>query len=237
MAVEATKVAKEEYARAIDGVNKKFENSTVVGYEKSDGKIIYRVFPDVQTLKTMMEIGKAEFSYVGQIKLQQTEEGLVPTLEDVDLSKVKRLRLPESLVKKARERGEKRRKERKENAQKLRSYSSQIPDEIKSMIRGIDDETSYAIMACLSKEGEQSYAQLKEKLGLDDRTLRNSIVKMEESALVDEKGPIYFIKDKTTERTIDVTAPPQESTFEVTSLGKSLMRNLSKIYELPPKGE
>jgi lambda repressor-like predicted transcriptional regulator len=235
MSVEATKVAKEEYSKAIEKVNEEFERSTVIGCKRTDGKVVYRISPGVQTLKTMMEIGKAEFSYVGQIKLQKTKKGLVPTLEEVDMSKVKTERYPESLIKKLEKRGEEMRKEREQNMQKLRSYSSQIPDEIKSMVNGLGSETNYAIMACLLKEGEQSYAQLKEKIGLDDRTLRNSIVKMEQSALVNEKGPIYFIKNKKTEKTVGVTVPPQESTFEATNLGKSLMKNLFKVYELPPK--
>jgi hypothetical protein len=58
---------------------------------------------------------------------------------------------------------------------------------------------------------------------------------MEESVLVNEKGPIYFIKGKATKETVGVKVPPQKSTFEVTNLGKSLMKNLYRVYELPPK--
>lgn len=235
MSVEATKIAREEYARAIDGVNKQFESSTVAGFVMPNGKIKYKISPGVQILKTMMEVGKAELSYVGRIKLQKTEKGLEPMLEKVDMSKVESRRISESSIKKLEELGEKSRKERELNEKKLNSYSSQIPNEIKYMLSGLGSEERYAVMACLLKEGEQSYAQLKEKLGLDDRTLRNSIVKMEESALVNEKGPLYFIKNKKTRKTVGITTNPQESTFEVTTLGKSLMKNLSKVYELPLK--
>jgi hypothetical protein len=231
MSQEATKVAKEEYANAIERVKSDFEGSTVAGYVLPDGKTIYRRSPDVKTLKTIMEMG-TNFSYVGKIHVEKTEGGDVVTLEDVDMSKVELEKLPEGLIKMANEYGKKMDRERKISQKKLEGYASQIPDEIKTMVNGLGSEVRYAIMTCLLKEGDQSYSRLKKKLGLDDRTLQNNLDEMH--ALVDQWGPFAIAESK---KGKTIVASPKESIYGASFDAKIMMDGLFRTLETPSRKE
>jgi len=120
----------------------------------------------------------------------------------------------------------------------VKKYSSEIPDEIKSMIKAIDNETRYAIMVCLSKDGDQTHPQLKEKLGLDDKSLREAIKQLQYGALVNEWAPIYFLKDEKTQETKGIqTGPLEETRYGVTLIGKHFMINLARNLDFPTKKE
>ncbi|MFH1229718.1 MAG: hypothetical protein V1678_04830 [Candidatus Aenigmatarchaeota archaeon] len=90
MAMEVVKKEYEEIKRSIDG-------RIVIGVEKTKGDTRYIFSPNglenldsikrVMTLEMYKGKGIPEIVYVGKVKLQETKNGLEPTLEDVDMSK------------------------------------------------------------------------------------------------------------------------------------------------------
>lgn len=235
----AMEFVKKEY----ENVQKEFNGKIVIGVKKSDGGVHYNFYSSplnsLQGIKRIMTDdmykgkGIPEIVYVGKVKLEETERGLEPTLEEVDMSKVKLekpMKIPKSLEKEI----ENEDKKREEKRRKLSSYSSKIPNEIKSLFEAMNSENSYAIMACLLKEGEQTHPQLKEKLGLDDRTLIKSLNKM--TMLVDQMAPIYDLKDRETgESKGAITGVLEESTYSVSELGRDFMKNVYATFEVPEK--
>jgi len=223
----AMEFIKKEYEKS----QKSFDGRIVAGFEKPDGSIRYTLWDQgsLETLKIITEReGSPKLAYVGKVKLQETEEGVVPTLEEVDMSKVEYKVL--KLTEKGKKMFEESRKERERKREMLRKYSSEIPDEIKDLVGGLDNEEKYAIMACLLKEGDQSYTQLKEKLGIENGVLRSNLTKLTQTALVESFGTVYFGKDKAN-KTAVTFSPPEESIYGVSMLGESFMKNLLRTFE------
>ena len=234
MSEVAKKFANDEYQKAHNDVAKDFQGKVVVVYKGPDGKKIPQFAPDLETLKLVSEMeGSLEMAYVGKVIL---DDGMYKGLEKVDLSKVKtrQLKLSEKDKKRIKKEIDKRRKEREENRQKIINYSSQIPNEIKALFEEMNHENSYAILACLLKEGEQTHPQLKEKLGMNDRTLVNSLNRM--TMIVDQMAPLYLLKEKKSGETSGATTGPlEESTYRLSELGKDFISNVFATFEIPEK--
>jgi hypothetical protein len=96
MAMEVVKKEYEAIKRSIDG-------RIVIGVEKTKGDTRYMFSPEglesLDSIKRVMTLemykGIPEIVYVGKVKLQETENGLEPTLEDVDMSKVEIEQMPD----------------------------------------------------------------------------------------------------------------------------------------------
>ena len=116
-----------------------------------------------------------------------------------------------------------------ENRLKLSKYSSQIPKEIKELFDEINSEKSYAIIGCLLNEGKQTHAQLKDKLGLDNRTLIESLNKM--TVLVDQKEKFYFLEESEEIKGI-MLGPLEETTYSLSETGKDFMKNVYATFEV-----
>lgn len=235
MAMIADEFVKNKYAEDKKAFEQSYDGK-IVGVLEFNGKFRSFIFPSAEHLKlTTGRKGYPDLVYAGKISLK---DGEYAGLEEVDMSKVELKGFPESFLKEIKKYGEKRKKEREQKAKKLSSYSSQMPDVIKSMIGGIDSETGYAIMVCLSKDGDQTHQKLKDKLGLNDRELREAIKPLQCSALVDEWAPIYFIKDTESNQTKGVKiAPIEKSSYGVTLMGKHFMTNLARNLDFPTKKE
>ena len=116
-----------------------------------------------------------------------------------------------------------------ENRLKLSKYSSQIPKEIKELFDEINSEKSYAIIGCLLNEGKQTHAQLKDKLGLDNRTLIESLNKM--TMLVDQKAKFYFLEESEEIKGLMI-GPLEETTYSLSEIGKDFMKNVYATFEV-----
>jgi hypothetical protein len=233
MAMEADAFVKKKYAEDKKAFEQSYDGK-IVGVLELDGKVRPNIFSSAEELKLVT--GRKDYPnlvYAGKIKLK---DGEYNSLEEVDMSKVKLHEIV--LTEKGKKLVEERRKEMEERTKKLKSYSNQMPDEIKSMIKGIDSETSYAIMVCLSKDGDQTHNQLKERLGLGEGTLREGIKRLQYGALVNEWAPIYFLKDKESNETKGVkVGPVEESTYGITMLGSHFLMGLGRTFELPTRKE
>jgi hypothetical protein len=231
MAMEADAFVKKEYAEKKKAFEQSYDGK-IVGVMELNGKIRPAVFSSAEELKLVTgREGYPNLVYAGKINLK---DGEYAGLEEVDMSKVKIKSIV--LTEKGRKLIDERRKDFEERSRKLNSYSNQIPNETKSMITAIDNNTSYAIMTCLSKKGKQSHNQLKEKLGLDDIFLRKGIERLEIGGLVDEKAPIYFVKNKESKKTTGVhTGSLEETDYELSVLGTDFLKTLESIWKISNK--
>lgn len=81
----------------------------------------------------------------------------------------------------------------------LSGYVSEIPDEIRSVIKGLDSETRIAIIVALMKNSKLTFSELKECLGLNSSSLSSHLSILQDGGLVinflewNEKSYSYYM--------------------------------------------
>lgn len=67
---------------------------------------------------------------------------------------------------------------------RIADYIKQIPEEIRDAIRGLDSEARQAIFICLLGNGEMSFSELKEKIGIGKANLNFHLKELTKAMLV-----------------------------------------------------
>jgi len=78
---------------ALEAAKTYLEDQVIIGLRRKNGKVEYSVSREsLEALKYLQEEtegGKRGIVFVGKVKFKETEKGLVLTVEEVDMSKVK----------------------------------------------------------------------------------------------------------------------------------------------------
>jgi len=109
-------------------------------------------------------------------------------------------------------------------------YSAELDGIMKRVIEAFsgkkaDAELRYGILICLSKEGNQKFPVLAEKMGVDKERLFEQLQKMGNGGIVVASGGLYKTTDKSGEERI-VCAPVNEMTYRASELGKDFLQML-----------
>lgn len=81
----------------------------------------------------------------------------------------------------------------------LSNYASEIPEEIRSVIKGLDSETRIAIIVALMKNTKLTFSELKQCLGLNSSSLSSHLSILQDGGLVinflewNEKSYSYYM--------------------------------------------
>lgn len=70
------------------------------------------------------------------------------------------------------------------NHNNLSNYVSEVPEEIKSVIKGLDSEVRIAIIVALMKNTKLTFSELKECLGLNSSSLSSHLSTLQDGGLV-----------------------------------------------------
>jgi DNA-binding transcriptional ArsR family regulator len=66
----------------------------------------------------------------------------------------------------------------------LSKYASEVPDEIKSVVKGLDNEVRLAIIVALMKHGKTTFSDLKHLLELNSSSLSNHLSILQDGGLI-----------------------------------------------------
>ena len=95
--------------------------------------------------------------------------------------------------------------------EKVLQYSSEVPKQIKDLIKSLDSETRLAIIIVLWKKGKMTFTELKNSLDVGQSTLSSDLSLLQNSGLVSN---ILEWKEKS------------YSSYSITDLGRSTIRTL-----------
>lgn len=100
------------------------------------------------------------------------------------------------------------------NRNNVSNYASEIPEEIKSVIKGLDSDVRIAIIVILMKEAKLTFSELKERLSLNSSSLSSHLSALQDGGLVNnflewnEKSYSYYM-------TTDIAKAVLESLFDI----------------------
>jgi len=100
--------------------------------------------------------------------------------------------------------------------EKIEKYANEIPEEIRNMIAGLDNDYRTAIFVALYKDGELSFSELLNELGISKAKLNYHLGKLMESGLVHH----YFKHELGAEN---------YSFYNISALGQSFFENLNQL--------
>ena len=104
---------------------------------------------------------------------------------------------------------------------KIEDYASEIPEEIRRAIRGLDSDYRAAIFVALYRRGEFSFSELQKELGISKAMLNYHLGKLIEGALVHH----YYKHELGTEK---------YSFYNVTPFGQNFVEILSQFLKPQP---
>jgi DNA-binding HxlR family transcriptional regulator len=103
---------------------------------------------------------------------------------------------------------------------KISEYANRVDPLIKRAICSLDDEKKFAIIALL-KDGDRSFSQLMDELGLDQSTLRYHLKKLSFGGIIEN----YYQKR---------TDTTEYSFYKLSEFGRDLLSKLSELVSVLP---
>ena len=100
------------------------------------------------------------------------------------------------------------------NRNNVLNYASEIPEEIKSVIKGLDSDVRIAIIVILMKEAKLTFSELKQRLSLNSSSLSSHLSALQDGGLVNnflewnEKSYSYYM-------ITDIAKAVLESLFDI----------------------
>jgi DNA-binding transcriptional ArsR family regulator len=70
------------------------------------------------------------------------------------------------------------------NRNNVLNYASEIPEEIKSVIKGLDSDVRIAIIVILMKDAKLTFSELKQRLSLNSSSLSSHLSALQDGGLV-----------------------------------------------------
>jgi DNA-binding transcriptional ArsR family regulator len=90
----------------------------------------------------------------------------------------------------------------------LLKYANEVPDEIKSVIKGFDSDVRLAIIIALMKNGKMTFSDLKKLLGLNSSSLSSHLLILQDGGLIknilewNENSYSYYLTTDIAERVL-----------------------------------
>jgi DNA-binding transcriptional ArsR family regulator len=100
------------------------------------------------------------------------------------------------------------------NRNNVLNYASEIPEEIKSVIKGLDSDVRIAIIVILMKDAKLTFSELKQRLSLNSSSLSSHLSALQDGGLVNnflewnEKSYSYYM-------ITDIAKAVLESLFDI----------------------
>jgi DNA-binding HxlR family transcriptional regulator len=94
-----------------------------------------------------------------------------------------------------------------------------LPEDLRSILLSVNSDVKWAILSDLS-DGDKSFTQLKEDLEIDDKSLANNLDKLLVNGIITHYYKHEFFK-------------PNYSFYELTNIGKNMIKSLDYIFYFP----